>query len=155
MLYQRSSEHGAVSVYARNSKLAAYQSVAVHGGVADGDPHRLVLMLMDGALERMALARGYLERGQIAKKTQALHQCVNIVNELRGALNIAEGGPLALNLRDLYDYMLRQLLKGNVGNNTECIKEVTTLLSEIRNAWLAIGPEVRKSNAPNGSVKPR
>jgi flagellar secretion chaperone FliS len=155
MLYQESMEQGAVSVYARNSKLAAYQSVAVHGGVADGDPHRLVLMLMDGALERMALARGYLDRGQIAKKTQALHQCVNIVNELRGALNIAEGGALALNLRDLYDYMLRQLLKANSANDSECIKEVTVLLSEIRNAWLAIGPETRKANPPQGGAKAR
>ncbi|MGA2025199.1 MAG: flagellar export chaperone FliS [Steroidobacteraceae bacterium] len=155
MLYQESMEHRAVSVYARNSKLAAYQSVAVHGGVADGDPHRLVLMLMDGALERMLLARGYLERGEIAKKAQALHQCVNIVNELRGALNLTEGGALALNLRDLYDYMLRQLLQANVNNDAGCIKEVTGLLGEIRGAWLAIGPETRRSGAPQASEPKR
>ena len=144
-----------MSVYARNSNLAAYQSVAVHGGVADGDPHRLVLMLMDGALERMALARGYMERGQIAKKAQALHQCVNIVNELRGALNIAQGGALALNLRDLYDYLLRQLLQANVANDANCIQEVTALLGEIRSAWLAIGPEARRARAPKaGGSKP-
>jgi flagellar protein FliS len=141
-------EQGVMSVYARNSNLAAYQSVAVHGGVADGDPHRLVLMLMDGALERMALARGYMERGQIAKKAQALYQCANIVNELRGALNLAAGGALALNLRDLYDYLLRQLLQANVANDANCIKEVSALLGEIRGAWLAIGPEARRTSAP-------
>ena len=137
-----------MSVYARNANLAAYQSVAVHGGVAEGDPHRLVLMLMDGALERIALARGYLERSQSAKKVQALHQCVNIINELRGALNVAEGGALALNLRDLYDYMLRLLLQANIANDAACIQEVSTLLGEIRNAWLAIAPQARQSGAP-------
>jgi flagellar protein FliS len=136
-------EHRAVSAYARNSKVAAYQSVSVHGGVAGADPHRLVLMLMDGALERMAIARGYIERGQIAKKAQALHQCVNIVNELRGSLNLAQGGPLAQNLSDLYDYMLRQLLRANVDSDLKCVKEVASLMGEIRAAWLAIGPEVR------------
>jgi flagellar secretion chaperone FliS len=136
-------EHRAVSAYARNSKVAAYQSVSVHGGVAGADPHRLVLMLMDGALERMAIARGYIERGQIAKKAQALHQCVSIVNELRGSLNLAQGGPLAQNLSDLYDYMLRQLLRANVESDLNCVKEVASLMGEIRGAWLAIGPEVR------------
>jgi len=132
-----------VSAYARNSKVAAYQSVSVHGGVAGADPHRLVLMLMDGALERMAIARGYIERGQIAKKAQALHQCVSIVNELRGSLNLAQGGALAQNLSDLYDYMLRQLLRANVDSDLKCVKEVASLMGEIRGAWLAIGPEVR------------
>jgi flagellar secretion chaperone FliS len=136
-------EHRAVSAYARNSKVAAYQSVSVHGGVAGADPHRLVLMLMDGALERMAIARGYIERGQIAKKAQALHQCVNIVNELRGSLNLPQGGALAQNLGDLYDYMLRQLLRANVDSDLKCVKEVASLMSEIRSAWVAIGPEVR------------
>ncbi len=132
-----------MSAYAKNSKVAAYQSVSVHGGVAGADPHRLVLMLMDGALERMAIARGYIERGQIAKKAQALHQCVKIVSELRGSLNLAQGGALAQNLADLYDYMLRQLLHANVSNDLGCVKEVASLMGEIRGAWVAIGPEVR------------
>ena len=45
----------ALTSYARNSNLAAYQSVSVHGGVANTDPHAMVLMLMDAATERMAL----------------------------------------------------------------------------------------------------
>jgi flagellar secretion chaperone FliS len=148
-------EHPLVSAYARNSKLAAYQSVSVHGGVASADPHRLVLMLMDGALERMAIARGCIERGQIAKKAQALHQCVNIVNELRGSLNLAQGGSLAQNLSELYDYMLRQLLRANIDSDSEFIKEVASLMSEVRGAWVAIAPEVRQGGVPAVSVVKR
>jgi flagellar protein FliS len=140
-------EHRAVSAYAKNSKLADYQSVSVHGGVAGADPHRLVLMLMDGALERMAIARGYIDRGQIARKAQALHQCVSVINELRGSLNLTHGGPLAQNLSELYDYMLRQLLRANVDSDPDCIKEVASLMAEIRSAWVVIGPEVRQANA--------
>jgi flagellar secretion chaperone FliS len=144
-----------VSAYATNSKLAAYQSVAVHGSVAGADPHRLVLMLMDGAIERMAIACGCIERQQIARKGQALHQCVMIINELRGSLNLSQGGPLAQNLGELYDYMLRQLLRANLDNDLHRVKEVASLMAEIRGAWVAIGPEVRQAGAQPPSAARR
>jgi len=135
-----------VSALARNYKLAAYQSISAHGGVAAGDPHRLVLMLMDGALERLAIARGCLERnqrGDIARKGEALTQSMRIVGELRASLNLAQGGPLAQNLNELYEYMQRQLLRANADNNMGCLNEVASLLGEIRSAWIAIGSQVR------------
>ncbi len=135
-----------MSAYARHSGVAAYQSVSTHGGVGAADPHRLVLMLMDGAIDRMALARGCMERkqrGDVGRKAQLLSQCMRIVAELRGSLNLKDGGELAHNLNDLYDYMARRLLRANAENNVGCLAEVMSLLSEIRSAWIAIGPEVR------------
>jgi flagellar protein FliS len=132
-----------VSGYARNSKLAEYQSVSVHGSVAGADPHRLVLMLMDGVLERLAVARACIERGDIARKAQLLHSCTTLIAELRGSLNVKGGGELARNLSDLYEYMARQTLRANAENKPEIIKEVASLLAEIRGAWVAIGPEIR------------
>jgi flagellar secretion chaperone FliS len=135
-----------VSGYARNSKLAAYQSVSAHGAVAGADPHRLVLMLMDGVMERMAVARASIGRGDIAKKAKLLHSCITLLAELRGSLNIARGGELARNLSELYDYMSRQLIRANADSNIEYIKEVTSLLGEVRQAWVAIGPEIRQAS---------
>lgn len=131
--------------YARNSKLAAYQTVSVHGGVANADPHAMVLMLMDAATERMAIARGCIERGERGRQAGLLHSCVLIIGELRGSLNISEGGPLAQNLSDLYDYMIRRLVLANAKSDAEPIIEVSLLLDEIRGAWVAIGPEVRNA----------
>lgn len=133
-----------MSSYGRKPQLAAYQSVSAHGRVAGADPHGLVLMLMDGALERLATVRGCLERGEIARKAQLLHSCITLITELRGCLNIPGGGELAHNLSDLYDYMLRLLLRANVESNIDCVREVSNLLAEIRGAWVAIGPEVRR-----------
>ena len=145
-----------MSSYARNSKLAAYQSISAHGGVAGADPHRLVLMLMDGTLERLAIARGCMERrgrGDVGRKAQLLTQCVSMISELRGGLNLEQGGELARNLSDLYEYMTRQLLRANADNNAGYITEVQGLLGEIRSAWIAIGPEVR-AGAPTAASKP-
>lgn len=134
-----------VTPYARNAKLAAYQSVSVHGGVANADPHAMVQMLMDAAAERMATARGCIERGERTRQASLLHSCVMIVGELRGSLNTTEGGPLAQNLSDLYEYMIRQLLLANARSDGSCVLEVSRLLEEVRSAWIAIGPEVRKA----------
>ncbi len=129
----------------RSSKLSAYQSVAVRGGITDADPHALVLMLMNAALERMQLAQGCIARGEIARKAQLLHNCVRIIAELRGSLDLGRGGELAQNLSDLYEYMAHRLLRANVENDSSYVTEVVSLLNEIRGAWAAIGPEVRKA----------
>jgi len=136
-----------VTPYARNSKLAAYQSVSVHGGVANADPHAMVQMLMDAAAERMSIARGCIERGERKRQAALLHSCVLIIGELRGSLNMTEGGPLAQNLSDLYEYMIRRLTLANSKGDADIVLEVSRLLDEIRSAWIAIGPEVRRSAA--------
>ena len=133
-----------MSSFARKSSLAAYHSVSVHGGVANADAHGMVQMLLDAAAERMAAARGCIERGEIARKASLLHSCVTLIAELRGSLNMTDGGPLAQNLSALYEYMTRQLLMANVESDVQKISEVLGLLNEIRGAWIAIGPEVRK-----------
>ncbi len=130
-----------------NSKLAAYQSVAVHGGLAADDPHHLTLMLMDGALERLNAARGCLERGELGTKAQLLHRVVAIIAELRGSLDHQRGGPLAHNLDDLYEYMARQLLRANAENRVNLVDEVVSLLAEIRAAWVAVPMALRGSVA--------
>lgn len=126
--------------YAKSSNLAAYQSAAAHGGVAASDPHRLIVMLMDGALERISTARGCMERKEMAEKARLINRAVSIIGELRNSLDLSKGGQIAANLAELYDYMCRRLL---LADKLETLDEVSTLLHEIRGAWLAIAPEGR------------
>ena len=134
-----------MSAYSRNQQLAAYNSVAAHGGVAHDDPHRLVLMLLDGAQQRIQAARGCMERGDRAQKAQMLQRALAIIDELRASLDPQRGGVLANNLGDLYDYMGRQLIRANVEERVACLDEVLALLAEIRNAWVAIAPETGRA----------
>jgi flagellar secretion chaperone FliS len=132
-----------MSGYSRASSLAAYQSAAAHGGVAAADPHRLIVMLMDGALERISTARGCIVRGDTAEKARLLNRAVSIIGELRSSLDMQRGGQIAANLGELYDYMCRRLLKATSDNRVEMLDEVTKLLHEIRSAWIGIAPEAR------------
>jgi flagellar protein FliS len=125
------------------AKLAAYSSAQAHGGVAAADPHRLVVMLMDGALERITTARGCLTRGETAEKARLINRSVSIIGELRSSLDLKAGGQIAANLGELYDYMCRRLLKATAENRVEMLDEVAKLLTEIRTEWVAIPNEAR------------
>lgn len=128
----------AASPYA--AKVDAYSSVSAHGGVAAADPHRLIVMLMDGALERIATARGCIERKDIGGKAQLLNRAVQIVGELRGSLDLKKGAEVAANLDALYDYVSRRLVLANAQNNPDMLDEVIKLMREIRTAWAEIVP---------------
>jgi len=126
-----------------SAKLAAYRSTSVHAGVDAADPHRLIVMLMDGALERIATARGLMSNGGGIEKAQLLHRAVAIIDELRNSLNFKAGGELSHNLDALYEYMCTRLMQANSSNKPEWLDEVSRLLNEIRSAWLALPQQSR------------
>jgi flagellar secretion chaperone FliS len=136
-------ESSLVSAYSSQSRLAAYRSVIAHGAVEDADPHALVVTLFDAVVGRLAAARMCAESKQTARMAQLLHSAVVLIAELRGSLNLKDGGPLAQNLSALYDYMIRRLMLANLQANCSYMTEVAGLLAEIRSAWVAIGPEVK------------
>ena len=132
-----------MSAYSRASNLAAYQAVATHGGVAASDPHQLITLLLDGALDRLQLGRSHIERGMVIEKAATLRRVVEIISELRASLDHSVGGTLPADLERLYDYMTRRVLLANLQNDIAAIDEVVRLLREIRNAWVSIPAAAR------------
>lgn len=119
-----------------------YSSVKVHSGIDDASPHRLIQMLFEGALERIAQAKGAMLQRQIARKGELINKASNIVGGLQGSLNDVEGGTLAEHLDGLYDYIIRRLAQANFSNDPAILDECGRLLGEIKSAWDAIASEV-------------
>jgi len=142
-----------MSTAAQYRASSAYSSVAAHGGVAAADPHRLILMLMDGALERIAQARGRMEHRELAQKNRLLHAATSIIDELRSSLDLKAGGVIAANLDDLYDYMARQLIAANLQNKPAILDEVAHLLREIRSAWVLLPADARAQRGPSAAIR--
>ncbi|OLU32698.1 flagellar export chaperone FliS [Pseudomonas sp. PA15(2017)] len=115
-----------------------YQNVNTQAQAVDASPHRLIQMLMEGGLTRLAQARGAMERGQFAMKGELIGKAIGIVGGLRAGLNLEEGGELAVNLDNLYDYMSRRLLEANLKNSLEPLDEVADLLRNVKSGWDAI-----------------
>lgn len=115
-----------------------YQNVNTQAQAADASPHRLIQMLMEGGLTRLAQARGAMEREQFAMKGEFIGKAIGIIGGLRAGLNVEQGGELAQNLDSLYDYMARRLLEANLKNTVEPLDEVAGLLRNVKTGWDAI-----------------
>jgi len=133
-----------------HSALKQYRNVGTQSSVESADSHRLVQMLMDGALEKISTAKGFMLRGAIAEKGAHISWAIAIIDGLRAALNKEKGGEIAQNLEDLYDYMGRRLLQANVENKTEMLDEVSSLMLEIKSAWEAIPQHAKSGALPAG-----
>lgn len=118
--------------------LKQYQTVNVHAQVGEASPHRLIQMLMDGGLSRMAQARGAMERGDVAQKVLLIDKALGIIGGLRGGLDQQNGGELAGNLDRLYAYMSARLCEANLKNDVAIIEEVMGLLRDVKSGWEAI-----------------
>jgi flagellar protein FliS len=117
--------------------LRQYQKVNSHAQVSEASPHRLVQMLMEGALDRMAQAKGAMARGDIAQKGLLLGKAIDILIGLRDGLNPEKtDDPAALQqLDNLYAYMTTRLLEANTKNDVEMIDEVAGLMITLKEGW--------------------
>ena len=122
-----------------------YQQVNITSEVLDADPHRLIQMLMEGALLRMVQAKAAIERNDMATKASLLGRVTEIIQTLRGSLNHDVGGEISTNLDSLYDYMVHRLLEATMQNDTSMIDEVMRLLVEVKSGWDGIREEFLKS----------
>lgn len=115
-----------------------YSRVRTQGGVESATPHQLTAMLFDGALARIASARGHMQRGEIAAKGECISRSIDIIGGLRSSLDHERGGELAERLDSLYEYMGRRLLYANLHDDVATLDEVADLLRPIRGAWAEI-----------------
>ncbi|ALV77032.1 MULTISPECIES: flagellar export chaperone FliS [Pseudomonas] len=112
-----------------------YQQVSIEAQVSDANPHRLIQLLMQGGLERLAQARGAMEREQIPEKGILIGKAIGIIGGLREALDRERGGELAGNLDRLYEYMIARLVEANTSNDISLLDEVSALLLEVKSGW--------------------
>ncbi|MEC4025579.1 flagellar export chaperone FliS [Pseudomonas fulva] len=120
--------------------LRQYQKVNSHAQISEATPHRLVQLLMEGALDRMAQAKGAISRGDVALKGLMLGKAVDIIGGLREGLDKDKAvDPDELDRLDsLYEYMARRLTQANIHSDPEVIDEVARLMITVKSGWDAI-----------------
>lgn len=132
--------------------IKAYANVGLESGLSAADPHKLILMLYQGALLAIASAKNQMQHNNIPAKGASISKAIMIIDEgLKASLNMQAGGELARNLADLYDYMNQRLLQANLRNDPAILDEISKLLSELKGAWEAI----RQSNNETVAMPPQ
>ncbi len=119
----------------------AYAKVGIETGVIAASPHKLIVMLFEGAIVAISNASQHLSNGEIASKGQSISKAIAIIeNGLRASLDKKAGGEIASNLDALYEYMSARLIRANLDNNQDMLIEVKNLLKDLKSAWEAIAP---------------
>ncbi|MBI6551017.1 flagellar export chaperone FliS [Pseudomonas sp. LY-1] len=123
--------------------LRQYQKVNSHAQVSEASPHRLIQMLMEGGMERLAQAKGAMARGDIPQKCLLISKAIDIITGLRQGLDEekAEDPATIQRLASLYDYMNTRLAQANVSSDPEIIDEVARLLITVKEGWDAIATQ--------------
>jgi len=123
--------------------IAHYKDVSLSTDINSATPHRLIQMLYEGALSKLAQAKGAIERKEHEKRSELITKAIAITLELSRSLNQEKGGELSENLNDLYQYMRSQLMEANASNNVDKVDEVIALLLELKEAWDQVPLELR------------
>jgi flagellar secretion chaperone FliS len=117
----------------------AYAKVGLETGVVASSPHKLIVMLFEGALVAARAGLAHMAAGETEKKGLSISKAINIIdNGLRASLD-RKAGEVAQNLDSLYEYMSRRLIEANHKNDRAMLDEVIGLLSDLKGAWDAIG----------------
>jgi flagellar protein FliS len=134
-------------VYTPSSVAAkAYARVDLESGVMGASPHRLIVLLYEGAELSIRMAIKHIHEGDLMKKSAAITKASSIIHDgLREALDHGQGGEIAQQLDALYDYMGKRIMLAHLRNETAPLEEVLGLLRELREAWQQIGAAPRQS----------
>lgn len=128
--------------------IQAYKKDSIKSDLASADPHRVIQLLLQGAIERLALGKGCIERADWAGKAAAFTRAIEIINALRDALDRDANPELVDNLDGLYDYMTVRINEASVSKDCAIIDQVIALLLQIKGAWDQIS-EADKQDAYN------
>jgi len=129
-----------VSGYNSREALKQYRNAGIDAQVEGASPHRLIQLLFSSALDRIAVAQGALERGDIALKGEQIGKAMGIVSGLRSSLDMDAPGDLAANLDQLYEYIGLRLLKASSANDVAALTEASDLLKTLKSGWDGIAP---------------
>lgn len=135
-----------------NQGIQEYARINIETGVESASPHRLIVMLYEGAIRACNDAVVFMDQKQIAQKGVALTKAISIIESgLRLSLDKNSGGAIAQSLDALYEYMVRQLTYAHINNDKKPVYEVIKLLSDIKSAWEAIA-NLDEAKKPHSNV---
>ncbi|MCL9782551.1 flagellar export chaperone FliS [Vibrio sp. S4M6] len=132
--------------------LQAYKKVSVDSQLSAASPHKIVQMLMAGAIERLIQGKAAMLQGNIPSKGERLGKALDIIISLRSCLSMDDGGDVAKNLDQLYEFMITQIADANHKNDPQLLDDVIEIVREIKSAWDKIPTEFHNLTASDANA---
>jgi flagellar protein FliS len=122
-------------MYASNNAYVNANNAYMNNQVMTASSTKLVVMLYDGAIRNLKLAKLAIGDKNIEKTNNSVIKAQRILSELMSTLNMEDGGEISRNLMALYQYMHQRTIRANIDKNAEILDEVIGYLEELREAW--------------------
>ncbi|MCH1929371.1 flagellar export chaperone FliS [Shewanella sp. A25] len=118
---------------------SAYRNTAVEAKAAGADVHQLVLMLFDGFLEELERAVGHINGRRLDKKASSTERLLKILGGLEASLDRSNGGELAQNMSNLYQYCGQAVLQASLRNDASYLDNVRVVMTNLQEGWKGVG----------------
>ena len=129
-----------------NQPYQTYKQNAVN----TSSPGDLTLMLYNGCLKFIILAKRAIEDKNIEKRNENLGKAQNIINELMITLNLEID--ISKNMLQMYDYIYRRLVEANTKNDINILNEVEGYVIEFRDTWKEVIKIAKKDIGPSNGL---
>ncbi len=118
--------------------------------VNSAHPLDLIIMLYNKAISCLKIAKTSIEEGvdkdeNVKKKAENLGRATEIIAYLQGCLNFEKGGEIARNLNEIYDVLIKELVRANIENNVEILEKTINILTNLKKAWEDIKKDVKNA----------
>lgn len=123
-----SAQHASLE---REKILRTYRAASI--GTAS--PGELVLMLFSQALKDMKEASSAIDSKDFATCHARLTRAQDIINELKGSLNMESGGEVARQLEVLYDFLYYTLVTANLKKDKSLIERAIKVTAVLKDGW--------------------
>lgn len=130
-----------------NKSIQAYKVTKIDSELAVADPHKVIQLMYQGLLERLAQTKGAIDRKDFEAKSKLISKSMAIINGLNDSLDMSQG-EISENLSSLYLYMNDRLFAAGKTMDNTLIDEVAGLVITIKSAWDQI-PDSAKTEAYN------
>ena len=117
-------------------------------------PMELIRMLYEGAISSIERAVEMLHTGDIMARGQAITKAINIIHELRAALDTDRYPEYASTMLELYIFMQNRLTEAHARQSEEALQEVSRLLRRLLENWTAIMHQVAEADSESHPDEP-
>ena len=121
--------------------LKAYRNTALDSRCEASSKRDLVIMMYDGAIDAIKLARQHALRQEKRAASSSTSRALSILAALRETLDRSQGGSVAAHLDDFYQFLMRRLVRSGGAGSIDDLAECEDLLGQVREAWAAIQPQ--------------
>lgn len=115
---------------------------------------KILLMLYEGAIRFTRQAHTAMQQKKIAEKGKYISKATAILSELMATLDFKAGGQLAVDLENLYVFMIDKLIEANIKNDPECLEHVERWLKTLYEGWKDVVENPRPDGVPSPNLQP-